>query len=624
MWEIEKTMSLDTVLKIGKAFKNTNNNFQHLSYLYNPKGAYKQAFMIRLPLKDDFRFDWNSLSILSDENLYNKLYELRFKTSGSDSTIKYLYGDILYEQITGLDKKGKIKPTEERGRIRLQKDTFKAAKKDVNEIVEKQKEGEIEDFVELNELQIFEDLDIAKKNDNKKIKEDLIAFLKRTIKKYEPKQIVKIPAKYKKLETLIYSCLNTTFDKINETSLLRFRKSFNDNRDKIYTLLRYSAAFEEYFSNQNSFDFDAYELFENKSKLIELAANYVLNTAKEVDLEKILGKDYKERQITFDEKNKLSKFINHAIFIHFEYPDGNMWYDYDNTWHLILEKLMGSTFSQQEGKFVLDKSIYRTLSSGDKKNDIQFPDFRSDKKYKSQYFDNSQIEDLLYGLKAYHSKAQQLQGTDIFLTLLPKGNNLDAEDYDDFINRRLKSAQLDEINQDAVNEEEPLFVSFFKEKEEKITSFDLLLVNTNGNTNKDLIEISNVRKSTLDFIRDRIDQKAVNVLERKQQYIPKAFKPKIEYAFQNILGSPQADKNGKISFKANSRYEAHLLKVLPQIYCMNYYQDRMLLPFFIEKVEFATRSGDKSEPFFTYHNLKYDIEFLLTIHMGVKTNCTNT
>lgn len=607
-------MSLDTVLKIGRTFKNAENNYQYLSYLYNPKDTYRRIFRVRLPLNEDFSFDWDNLSILTNEKLLDRLYELRFKTSGSDSTIKYLYGDIFYEQITGLDRKGKLKPTEERGRIRLQKgDTFKAAQKSVDDIVNKSKDGIIQGFIEENEVQIIETLETTKANYDEKLKKGLVDLLRKGIKNYEPQQEVKITNKYEKLEKLIYACLNDIYDRINQMSLVRFRKSFSENKDRINILLRYSNAFDEYLNNPHLYDFQPVELLGNNKKLKELAVKYCLNSSEDKDLEKIFGKNYKERDITLEEKEELANFTNHSIFIHFAYPNDKMWYEFDNTWDLIFENLINSICSNQDGKYVLDKSIYRTLASGDKKNDIQFPTFRSETKYKSQYFNNSQIEDLLYGLNAYKSKARQLRGTNIILTLLPRGKNLSAEDYSSFIDKRKNATQLDEVNQDVVDENEPIFEAFFHEKEERITSFDLLLVNTSGNTNKDLVEISGVKKSTLDFIDKRINKIANQVLEKKQQFFNKAFKPKIEYAFQNILGSPQADKNGKINFKANSRYEAHLLKVLPQIYCMNYYQDRMLLPFLIEKVEFATRSGSDKEPFYTYQNLKYDLEFLLTI-----------
>jgi len=607
-------MSLDTVLKIGRAFKEAENNFQYLNYLYNPKDTYRSIFRIQLPLKEDFSFDWNSLSILSDEKLFDKLYELRFKTSSSDSTIKYLYGDIFYEQITGLDKKGEIKDTEERGRIQLQKgDTFKAAQKNIEEIVDAQKEKLIDNFIKTNELQIIELLETSIENYHKKIRLDLINLLKKSSKNYEPEHKIKVSKKFEKVKEQIYECLHSTHHKVKQMPLIKFRESFQKNQSLFNNLLKFSNAVEEYLSNPHLYDFTSTEILSNEEVLKELSANYSFNNSKESDLEKIFGKEYKEREISLEEKQKIVKFTNHAIYIHFVYPDGKMWYYYDNTWELILNKLVHSTFSKQDGKYVLDKSIYRTLASGDKKNDIQFPGFRSETKYKSQFFDNSQVEDLLYGLNAYQAKASQLRGTDIILTLLPKGDNLSAADYDNFIKRRLKTDQIDEINMDDSDENEPLFQSFFKEKEEQITSFDLLLVNTNGNTNKDLIEISGVKKSTLDFIHNRINKVAKQILEKKELLSPNAFKPKIEFAFQNILGSPQADNNGKVSFKANSRYEAHLLKVLPQIYCMNYHQDRILLPFFIEKIEFTTRAGAKNEGFYKFNNLKYDLEFLLTI-----------
>ena len=70
-----------------------------------------------------------------------------------------------------------------------------------------------------------------------------------------------------------------------------------------------------------------------------------------------------------------------------------------------------------------------------------------------------------------------------------------------------------------------------------------------------------LKNSTLEFRKNQINGIANQNLEKKQILFPNTVKPKIEYAFQNILGSPQADKKGKISFKANARYEAHLLKV---------------------------------------------------------------
>ncbi|MGE5316594.1 MAG: hypothetical protein ACM3ME_01265, partial [Chloroflexota bacterium] len=47
---------------------------------------------------------------------------------------------------------------------------------------------------------------------------------------------------------------------------------------------------------------------------------------------------------------------------------------------------------------VLKKSLYKTLCSGDKKNDIQFPTFSGTCKYKSKYFEKNTLQDLFYAI----------------------------------------------------------------------------------------------------------------------------------------------------------------------------------------------------------------------------------
>ena len=613
-------MSLDTVLKIGRTFKETKNNFRYFSYLYNPKDTYRSIFRVQLPVKEDFSFDWENISLLTDEKKYDQLFELRYKTSGSDSTVKYLYGDIFYEQITGLDKKGNLKNTEERGRIKLQKgDTFKAAQKNIDDLIRNHKEDSIQEFVTINEDVIIQLLEMSK-DDFDNLRDDLVLNIKKISKKYESKKPIKLIKKYLKIKSFVELYLKGLEDKINELPIIQFRESFKENRILINTLLKNSNAFEEYLSNPNSYKIRPVALLNNKEKLNELKLKYILNNSKDSDLEKILGKNFNKNKISDQVKSELAEFTNHAIFIHFSFEDGNSWYEDKETWNQIMNQLVSSMFSIQEDKYVLDKSIYRTIASGNEKNDIQFPNFKRETKYKSQYFSFSQIEDLLYGLGAYKSTAYKLKGTDLKLTLLPKGDNLSAEDYENFINKRLTTSTLDEINQNAEDENEPIFKSFFEENEEKITSFDLLIVNTSGNTDRDLIEISGVKKSLLDKINIRIRKAAKEIVEKKRLLSPKSFKPKIENAFQNILGSCQADKKGNISFKVNSKYEAHLLKVLPRIYSMNYYQDKILLPSFIEKIEFATRSGKKNEAFFKFNDLKYDLEFLLKIQNAKNDN----
>ena len=55
----------------------------------------------------------------------------------------------------------------------------------------------------------------------------------------------------------------------------------------------------------------------------------------------------------------------------------------------------------------------------------------------------------------------------------------------------------------------------------------------------------------------------------------------IEYSFLNILGNPQyEEKTKKMKFVENSKYQSHLIKVLPLIYTDNYTHDDVLLSSF--------------------------------------------
>lgn len=83
---------------------------------------------------------------------------------------------------------------------------------------------------------------------------------------------------------------------------------------------------------------------------------------------------------------------------------------------------------------------------------------------------------------------------------------------------------------------------------------------------------------------------------------PKMKKPfhfDIRSSFLKILGDVTKDKK---------KFQAHLLKVLPQIYTDSYYTDPILLPAFLEKVEYNIREGNQS-----FSTLKYDLYFLMNI-----------
>ncbi len=114
-------MSLDTVLKIGKALRNSKDNLKYFKYVgsvkadVNKKKEKNYPICITIPVKEDFTFDWENMD-LTPENQRDDLYYFKYETSNNDtSPKKYLFGDISYIRRNGIDTNGKIKSTRECG-----------------------------------------------------------------------------------------------------------------------------------------------------------------------------------------------------------------------------------------------------------------------------------------------------------------------------------------------------------------------------------------------------------------------------------------------------------------------------------------------------------------------------
>lgn len=136
-------MSLDTVLKIGKALRNTNDNLKYFKYVAAcPKdndGNY--PLILTILVNKDFSFDWSNIHV-TPENERDKLYYLVFTTSNNDSSPKkYGFGDIYYTRKTEIDKSGKIKGIKDYGNFTFEKGEAKNAffngQKQFNEIKQK-------------------------------------------------------------------------------------------------------------------------------------------------------------------------------------------------------------------------------------------------------------------------------------------------------------------------------------------------------------------------------------------------------------------------------------------------------------------------------------------------------
>ena len=90
---------LETILQIGKAFRNSDKNLKYHRYIKKcPEDTDKLKILrLSIPVKEDFSFDLNSISEIKDENVIkNDLYYLTFKTSDADGLVKYIFGDIYY------------------------------------------------------------------------------------------------------------------------------------------------------------------------------------------------------------------------------------------------------------------------------------------------------------------------------------------------------------------------------------------------------------------------------------------------------------------------------------------------------------------------------------------------
>lgn len=266
-------------------------------------------------------------------------------------------------------------------------------------------------------------------------------------------------------------------------------------------------------------------------------------------------------------------------------------------------------------RLVLKKSLWPTICSGDKKNDIQFPNFDLENRYKTRGFTESDIEDLFYGV-SYAKKGKMISGSEYKLIVLPFGKNLKADDLKLFIEKKNESSII------LSNEYSDDLISSALGSSSTFTSFDFIFVKNGGTKpDTDLIEISNITRSTLNRVDSRNKIIAHQVYAERNKEIkigkPERNKEKKEdnslsicKSFRNLLGDVQLDATGKVKIAASKKYESHILKVLPLIYKENYYNDPYLLHSFVTNVESATRIGDGS---FWCKILKYDLMFILSI-----------
>lgn len=306
---------------------------------------------------------------------------------------------------------------------------------------------------------------------------------------------------------------------------------------------------------------------------------------------------------------------NQQVFLNFDF-NGKFWYEFDLELQKINEALLGYFTEKQGEHFIISNFIYKTLIA---KSLSQSPNFNYKNIFKTKSFEKPEdVLDLVYALN--YSKRALVSERDVKVVVLPKGENLKAEHIEDFFKRakddESEATELLNIsNQPQIESEDDgfgdsLFKAIIENVDKSITQYDFIF-SKRGDKGKDedLLELSGIERSFLNKINERIAKiKQSELLDQRAMLYPKRPKQFINYDVRrslfNVLGDPNSSKNKK--------YQSHLFKVLPRIYAGNYFRDAVLLPAFIEKVEYNIRSTESGKlP--DYNLLKYDYYFLVLI-----------
>jgi hypothetical protein len=352
------------------------------------------------------------------------------------------------------------------------------------------------------------------------------------------------------------------------------------------------------------------------------------------DAKKFAGTAIEKFRASFAEnRERIEGFLKEQgeeqiCFLHFEFSGQfKHWYEFPEELEAVNNKLLDEFVAKQKNQIVLRKSLYKTLASPEK--NLPFPNFTADNMYKAKAFDDAgEVLDLLYAIN--YSTRATISERDIKIIILPKGENLTADQIEEFFerDRDQKKSNAKKLSEQHVAEEklsapeqtqslddflaginafDRLLPNSLFESGANINSFDFIFSKAGGVSapDVDMIELAGLEKSHLravgDFIagvRREVEAKRNALIKSKKELNPLD----VRWSFSNILGDVT---------EKQKKYQSHLLKVLPQIYAGTYSRDDLLLPAFIEKNEFNIRNENP-----TYTFLKFDYEFLTRLRKG--------
>lgn len=269
--------------------------------------------------------------------------------------------------------------------------------------------------------------------------------------------------------------------------------------------------------------------------------------------------------------------------------------DYNLTLNLVKEH-------PDSEKVVLDKYLYKTLGG-------VTPGFSEDQGYKNRMFTRDEIISLMYAGNA--AEKPLIRIGNIGVIALPHSEKLTSEMIINFYKREENTVKEeiekedDLLIEDTNEESDSLFTKLIENDFDNTVKFDIVFTNipsSPAGVFSDLIEIADVEKSLLKKVHENILIQKRKIESMANYEFPNSKKPfhlTVRMSFLNILGDVTKDKK---------KFQFHLLKVLPQIYTDSYYEDPLLLPVFLEKVEHNIREGNQG-----FRTLKYDFYLLMNI-----------
>lgn len=292
-----------------------------------------------------------------------------------------------------------------------------------------------------------------------------------------------------------------------------------------------------------------------------------------------------------------------SVVIHFNF-EGKRWFEIPNIINSIDYILtLNLVKDHNDNKsVVLEKYLYKTLGG-------VTPDF-IDSSYKNRLFKRDEIISLMYAGKATEKPLISIGGN-LGIIALPHSDNLTTEMVINFFEREKNSVKEEVAKEDDIliedieNDKDSLFVDLVDNDFDDAVKFDIVFTNVPKSSSgvfNDLIEISNVEKSLIKKIHNNIIDQRNRIEKLANTDFPnakRAFHFNIYTSYLKIFGDATKEKK-KLQF--------HLLKEIPKIYTDSYYSDPLLLPAFIDKVEYNIREGNQS-----FATLKYDLYFLMNI-----------